>query len=122
MSDAADLRDRLRGALKGVLSARDRTAVTALRSAIAALDNAEAVPVARDRAVMAGGTIAGAAAGVGATEVPRRRLSDGEARAIVEGQVRERQVAADEYDRLGRPESAERLRREADVLANHLGS
>ena len=71
---------------------------------------------------MAGGTIAGAAAGVGATDVPRRRLSDRAARAIVEGQVRERQVAADEYDRLGRPESAERLRREADVLANHLGS
>jgi len=122
MSDATDLRDRLRGALKGVLAMRDRTAVAALRSAIAALDNAEAVPVARERAAAMEGPIAGAASGVGATEVPRRRLSDREALAVVEGQVRERQVAADEYDRLGRSESAERLRREAEVLVAHLGA
>ena len=120
MSDATDLRDRLRGALKGVLATRDRTAVAALRSAIAALDNAEAVPVARERAAVMEGPIAGAAAGVGATEAPRRRLSDRDAQAIVEGQVRERLVAADEYDRLGRSEAAERLRREAGVLAVHL--
>ena len=120
MSDATDLRDRLRGALKGVLARRDRTAVAALRSAIAALDNAEAVPVARERARVTDGPIAGAAAGIGATEAPRRRLSARDERSIVEGQVRERQIVADEYERLGRSDAAERLRREADVLAVHL--
>lgn len=37
-----DLRDRLRRALPVAMKARDRTAVTALRSALAAIDNAEA--------------------------------------------------------------------------------
>ena len=37
-----DLRDRLRRALPAAMKARDRPAVTALRSALAAIDNAEA--------------------------------------------------------------------------------
>ncbi|HET7516709.1 MAG TPA: hypothetical protein VFN05_03225 [Actinomycetes bacterium] len=37
-----DLRDRLRRALPVAMKARDRTAITALRSALAAIDNAEA--------------------------------------------------------------------------------
>jgi uncharacterized protein YqeY len=42
MTQADDLRDRLRRALPAAMKARDRTAITALRSALAAIDNAEA--------------------------------------------------------------------------------
>ena len=42
MTQADDLRDRLRRALPAAMTARDRTAITALRSALAAIDNAEA--------------------------------------------------------------------------------
>jgi hypothetical protein len=38
-----NLRDRLRRALPAAIKARDRPALTALRSAVAAIDNAEAV-------------------------------------------------------------------------------
>ena len=121
MSDVTDLRDGLRGALKGALAARDRTAVAALRSAIAALDNAEAVAdVGSNRTSPGAGPIAGAAFGVGTTEVERRGLSSGEVRTIVQRQVDERRVAADEYERLGRADAADRLRREADILVPHL--
>jgi len=42
MTPADDLRDRLRQALPAAMKARDRPAITALRSALAAIDNAEA--------------------------------------------------------------------------------
>ena len=42
MTQADDLRDRLRRALPAAMKARDRTAITALRSTLAAIDNAEA--------------------------------------------------------------------------------
>jgi uncharacterized protein YqeY len=42
MTQADDLRDRLRQALPAAMKARDRPAITALRSALAAIDNAEA--------------------------------------------------------------------------------
>jgi uncharacterized protein YqeY len=42
MTRADDLRDRLRQALPAAMKAHDRPAVTALRSALAAIDNAEA--------------------------------------------------------------------------------
>jgi uncharacterized protein len=42
MTQADDLRDRLRRALPAAMKARDRPAITALRSALAAIDNAEA--------------------------------------------------------------------------------
>ena len=42
MTQADDLRDRLRRALPAAMKAQDRPAVTALRSALAAIDNAEA--------------------------------------------------------------------------------
>jgi uncharacterized protein YqeY len=116
MAPVDDLRNELRQALKRALASRDRTAVAALRSAIAALDNAEAVPAARRaRTALAGGV-------PGAADVPRRALSDEEAQAILQSQISERHVAADEYERLGRPDAAARLRREAAVLLTHVSA
>ncbi|EHR62573.1 GatB/YqeY domain-containing protein [Saccharomonospora cyanea] len=113
----ADLRQDLTAALK----TRDRVAIAALRSALGAIDNAEAVPV---DSAQATGTdsehVAGAASGVGAAETRRRDLTEAELRSIVENEVRQRTAAADEYERLGRVEAAERLRAEAEVLNRHL--
>jgi uncharacterized protein len=64
---------------------------------------------------------AGARAGLGAGEVPRKRLSAADVMQIVLAEIGERQSAAVEYDRLGHSSQAERLRREADVLAAVLG-
>jgi hypothetical protein len=122
-------------ALTAAMKARDRSAVTALRSALAAIDNAEVVdpantPPATARRPGPGkappgdppgeGRIAGAALGVGAAEVERRTLTPAETQAIVREEVTERQAAADAYERAGRSGPAERLRAEAEVLTAYL--
>jgi hypothetical protein len=93
-------------------------AVSALRSALAAVGNAEAVPASHGGA--GGGTgahFAGAGTGLGAAEVVRRRLTQTEVAAIIQGEVDERLAAAAGYERSGHDNQATRLRREADILA-----
>jgi uncharacterized protein YqeY len=118
-SDAASpLYTRLRQALPPALKARDQVAVAALRSAVAAIDNAQAVegpPIPRT-----GGVIAGAVTGLGAGEAPRRHLAESDIAAIVDAEVADRRTAADDYERAGQAAAAARLRAEADVLASHL--
>lgn len=107
------LRDRLEVALR----ARDLVAVSALRSALAAIGNAEAVPPERvPRSGPVGGPIAGALDGLGAGEVARRSLSGAEVAEIVQAEITERRVAATGYQRSGHRSRAERLIREVDVL------
>lgn len=115
---ASPLHTRLRRALPPALKARDHAAVAALRSALAAIDNAQAVeapPAPRSR-----GVVAGAVIGLGAGDVPRRRLSESDIAAIVRAEVADRRVAATDYERAGQGDAAARLTAEADVLAVHL--
>jgi uncharacterized protein len=109
------LHDQLRDALKAAMKQRDEVATTALRAALAAIDNAGAVAVGAE-VHTASGPVAGAASGLGATEVPRRQLDEDEARRLVGEQRLERHDAADSYDRLGQHDRAARLRHEAAVL------
>lgn len=116
-----ELRERLRSALPAAMKRRDAAAVAALRSALAAVDNAEAVddaPPPPDGHA----DLAGSVAGVGATEVPRRALTADEIAALVRAEVEEREAAADGYERAGAPARAARLRAEAAVLAAHLSA
>lgn len=115
-SDA--LRQRLREALSAAMKERDRVAVTALRSTLGAIDNAEAV----DTTASAGGSLAieSSPVGVGVAEVGRRTLSDEQVAQIVRSEVADREAAARKYDNVGRPERAEALRAEARVLSSHL--
>ena len=115
------LRRRLRAALVPAMKARDGAAVAALRSALGAIDNAEAVQAAPGPPAGAGHPdLAGTVAGVGAAEAARRSLSEAEVEAIVRAEVADRRAAADGYERAGRPDQAGRLRAEADVLDAHL--
>lgn len=114
------LRDRLRAALPTAMKARDKTAVAALRSALAALDNAEAVKT--DDRTVKGQAIEEVALGAGATEVERRVLTEPEMTALVRQEVTERENAAADYETTGRVDRATQLRAEADVLAAHLAT
>lgn len=115
------MRTRLRRDLIIAMKARDDVAVVALRSAIAAIDNAEAVDVCEaSRHDESSEHIAGASAGVGSAEAERRVLSDADVRAVVRAQADERSQAAQEYEELGRDKIAERLRREAQLLRGYL--
>jgi uncharacterized protein YqeY len=110
------VRARLRLALTGALRARDAIAVSALRSALSAIGNAEAVDPGPAAAGADGPYVAGAATGLGATEARRRSLSPAEAEQVVRAEAGERQRAAGEYERAGHADQAGRLRREARVL------
>lgn len=122
------VRNRLRRDLTSAMKARDGVTVAALRTALAALDDAEAVPLptdgeARDPAgghVARSEHVAGSAVGVGAAEVPRRVLGAAEAAGVVRSQAAELAAAADEYDRWARPQEAARLRAQAEVLLAYL--
>ena len=98
---------------------RDQVAVSALRSAIAALDNAEAVAVDAAGATSSG-HVAGAAIGVGATEARRRELSRTDVAAVLAREIAERIDAAEQAAGHGQDGHADRLRAEARVLEGYV--
>ncbi|GAB3290696.1 GatB/YqeY domain-containing protein [Parasphingorhabdus pacifica] len=108
------MRQDLTAALKG----KDPIAIAALRSGLAAIDNA-AAPVVENSAVESE-HVAGAIVGHGAAEVERLPLTEPELRGTIEAQVQQRSVVADEYDRLGRDDLAQRMRAEADVPGRYV--
>ena len=95
---------------------RDATRVAALRSALSAIDNAEAVDATQD--VFASGSIAGAVTGLGAAEVTRRELSDAQIRELLRAEVDERTAVVAAID-ITHTEHAARLRAEAAVLPDY---
>ena len=107
---------RLRAALKTAMKARDTAAVTAVRAALSAIDNAGAVAPTGEAGPLAEGPIAGAVAGLGAAEATRRSLSDEDIRALVWAEVADREEAAAGYDQAGREDHAQQLRDEAAAL------
>jgi uncharacterized protein YqeY len=119
MTAAQHWRKTLRDALMSARKDRDATRVAALRSALSAIDNSEAVDATPD--VLTSGTIAGAVVGLGAAEVARRELSDAEIRELVRTEVDERLTAARDFAACGRTERAATLRAEAAVLTDLLG-
>lgn len=116
------LRALLRTELTRAMKHHDRLAAGALRSAIGAIDNAEALPAADPIGTGGDGPIAGAAVGLCSTEAPRRQLTPADVHAVVEAEVAERREAADEMEGAGRPDRAADLRREADLLESVLRS
>ncbi|RKN10902.1 hypothetical protein [Streptomyces radicis] len=94
------------------MRARDKAAVSALRATLAAVENAEAVPL--DGAGPVSGAIEDAPVGVGATEAARRELSEGDVADIVRAEAAERLDAA--AGLTGHADRAARLRAEAAVL------
>ena len=97
-------------------------AVSALRSALAAIENAGAVepgqaPPPGQRSDRRSGRRDSARPRSPAAALGRTRSARWSA-----AEVEQRRAAAREYADLGRPDQAERLRAEADVLAAHLRS
>jgi uncharacterized protein len=117
---AEALRAALRHGLTTALKARDTDAMAALRTAIAAIDNAQAVPAAGLNPPAASAHVAGARRGVGSTEAARRQLSSSELRDLLRDQIAEHAREADRYADLGQADAAQRLRRQARTLGAYL--
>ena len=112
-----DIVPRLKAALLSAMKVKDAPAVSALRSALSALDNAAAVPVSTsEKAVVTSEYIAGAAQGLGAAEAIRRTLSDEEIAAILADEVAAHQEEARHFASLGRDEEADAATRQAQVI------
>jgi uncharacterized protein len=132
---APDIRSRLRRALTEALKARDAAAVSALRSALSAIGNAEAVdPGAVGPGAVgpgAGGSgrpgapgsvhFAGAVAGLGAAEAERRLLTEADVAALVRAEAAERDAAASQYERSGHAGQAAGMRQGTRALLDALG-
>lgn len=107
----------MRAALLVARKQRNTAATVALRTALAAIANAEAIPTDPARSTgMVSAHLAGAVAGLGAAEVPRRRLTQEQERALVLDEITEREGAAARYRGLGHPEHADQLIAEAEAL------
>jgi uncharacterized protein YqeY len=109
-----------RDALLAARKYHDSTRVSALRSVLSAIDNAETPEGARVDAPSSG-TIAGGVVGLGAAEVARRELSDAQIRELVHAEIDERLTATRDFAAGGRPERAATLRAEVAVLSDVLG-
>jgi uncharacterized protein YqeY len=111
------VRAQLSRALRTAMHSRDQAAVAALRSALAAIANAEAVDAGSRPAPVTGSEhFAGAAAGLGAAEVARKELTEAAVREIVRAEIADRETAAGQYRRGGHAERADRLAAEIRAL------
>lgn len=120
----SNVRPELKTRLTSAMRERDRAVASAIRSALAALDNAEAVPVASVAGPADGASehVATANVGVGSSDAPRRELSAAEEREVVSGEVAELRSAAQELAALGSTDRAKDLRRAAHLIAEALDS
>jgi hypothetical protein len=113
------LRARLRRDLRAAMKAQRRDEMAALRTLIAAIDNAEAVEDAASPSPPSSAHVAGAVPGVGAADAARRMLSERDLQRIIEAELWERDAQAERLTLLGRSDDASRLRVEADVIARY---
>ena len=88
-----------------------------MRSAIAALENAEAVPASQGVAPATSRHVAGAAIGIGAAEAERLALDEAEESAILRAEVDSLLEAAREYESVGHADRAVEARTAASELS-----
>jgi uncharacterized protein len=122
-SSGAGIRSRLQTALRAAMKERDAVAVSGLRSALAAIANAEAVPLPTapsGRPPAGDQHVAGSVPGPGGGEASRRAITEDEATAIAVAEVTERRTAARDYEAAGHPDRARRLLREARAIESAL--
>jgi hypothetical protein len=113
------LRTRLRGDLRAAMKAQRRDEMAALRSVIAAIDNAESVEDASSSSSPSSEHVAGTLQGLGAADAARRSLSEHDLQRIIEAELWERDAQAERLTLLGRIDEASHLRIEADVIARY---
>ena len=106
-----EIAERLRRDLTVAMRARDHAAVRALRSALAALANAEAPAL----------DGAGPAPTFGLVDHARLELTADDVDRILRAEVDERRRAVEEYRRIGRPEHAADVEAELAALEPYAG-
>jgi hypothetical protein len=101
------------------MKAQRREEMAALRTLIAAIDNAEAIGDVASSSPPSSAHVAGAVPGFAAADAARRTLSERDLQRIIEAELWERDAQAERLTLLGRSDDASRLRLEADVIARY---
>ena len=104
------IREQLKRGLKTAMKARQHEVVSVLRSALSAIDNAEAVSL-DDSMVAVVGRL---------NEVARKELSEEQMRAIVQAEADALKTSIADYQKLGKAEEAEGLQTQWDALSQYL--
>jgi uncharacterized protein YqeY len=104
------LRTRLNNDLLDAIKTGDQIATMTLRSILDVMDNATAVPLTAEHTPVYGRS----------HEVPRKPLTDSDYQVILQNEADLRSVAAIEYERLGCPEIAARLRVEVNIVMSYI--
>ncbi|MEZ5157928.1 MAG: hypothetical protein R2687_03755 [Candidatus Nanopelagicales bacterium] len=113
MSIGEQLRDQLAVAMRR----RDTAVVAAIRSAMSAIANAQAVPtVDPSRTTAESEHFAGSTAGLGAAEAQRLTLTEQQQRSILAGEVAQLLEHVHRLDRLCRRDEADGVRRAVQTL------
>ncbi|HVQ43942.1 MAG TPA: hypothetical protein VMT30_03165 [Candidatus Saccharimonadia bacterium] len=95
-AQAHKLTTKIKANMIAATKARKSVEVSALRSLLARISNAEAVPA--DQSHIASSSIAGASVGVGSTEAPRKQLSYMDVQEIIQAEIQEIQAAKQRLD------------------------
>ena len=110
-----DVKAVLRADLRAAMKCRETIEASVLRGLIAAIDNAEAPS---SRAMSTG--YEPHRFETGSAEVERLRLSRCTVRGVLTAELREREEAANELERLGKVDDAEALRVQARFVRRYL--
>lgn len=111
------MRDELRRDLREAMKQNATAAVRAIRSLLAAIDNAEAVPLAQTSD--SGAHIANATVGAGSGDRPRRELTQADLDRVLAAELIELANARQEYLRTGRQDEARKLEEQIEVLSRY---
>jgi uncharacterized protein YqeY len=104
------IRKRMKADLTEAIKARQRSKVTALRSVLAAIDNAEAIE-AGDRPQPVVGR---------SNDVPRKELNEDDIRDIVQREIVDYQSSIAQYEQLGKEAEGNQLRERLEIIAHYL--
>lgn len=107
---ASALKERLRADLRAAIRKRSSD-VGVLRTLIAAIDNAEAIPIDGFEQRLKQREHVG--------EVARRELDQSALEGVLASETHTRLAAAQDYERNGRTEDAARLRKEVELIARY---
>jgi uncharacterized protein YqeY len=114
MDAVQTLQSRLRADLKAAMSERAGAEIRVLRALLAAIDNAQAVPIG-DRH----DTYVPHAFGDAAVEVPRLELNLDTLEGLLQHERQERITAAEQMSALGQADRANALRGEAAIIERY---
>ena len=115
MTAADTLREVLRADLKAAIKAGWREEANLVRTLIAAIDNAEAVPLPDGARPADSASFAS-----GAAEAPRKVLDEADVRAVLNAEIDSRLNAATQIRAMGNEAEAFRLDAEADMIGRYL--